>query len=66
MTAPSDLYRACAAQSREDAAQSTLANVRDRHLRSASAWQAMADRAALMESARLERDAAALARKVMA
>jgi hypothetical protein len=55
MTATSAFYRACAEQSLRDAEASLLANVRDRHLHSAAAWQAMADRTAKIEASRRER-----------
>lgn len=55
MMATSDHYQACADQSLRDAQASILANVRERHLHSAKAWQAMADRAAGIERSRRER-----------
>jgi hypothetical protein len=64
MTASSAFCRSCAAQSLQEAGKSTLHNVRNRHLRSAAAWKAMADRAARLEDARLVRETEALARKL--
>lgn len=55
MPSMSDVYLASAAQSRREASQSTLANVRERCLRSAAAWQAMGERAKLIETRREER-----------
>lgn len=57
MAATSEFYLACAAQSLRDADASTLSNVRDRCLRSAAAWQAMAERTAEIESERRDRTA---------
>ena len=50
----------CDARAREAAdaaAQATLANVRDRELRSEAAWRAMSDRIRDTEKAREKRDA---------
>ncbi len=55
MTATSAFYRACAEQSLRDAEASILINVRERHLHSAAAWHAMADRTAIIEASRSER-----------
>ena len=55
MATTSSHYRACAQQSLRDAEVSSLANVRERHLHSAKAWLAMAERAAQVEAARHER-----------
>ena len=55
MTATSAFYHACSEQSLRDADASLLANVRDRHLHSAAAWQAMAERAGKIEASRRER-----------
>ena len=41
-----DFYRDRADEARLAAGTTTLENVRDRHLRSAAAWEEMADRAA--------------------
>jgi hypothetical protein len=56
-----DLYLARVASCLEEAEASVLDNVRDRCLRSAAAWQSMADRIAQAEDARAESDAAKLA-----
>ena len=45
MSAQHDFYAARAAEARADADAATLDNVRDRCLRAASAWEAMATRA---------------------
>lgn len=52
MATTSDHYLACAAQSLRDADASTLDNVRERCLRSAAAWEAMAARALKIEAER--------------
>ena len=44
MSATSDFYLARAEESARDAASTTLANVRDRALRSEAAWRSMAER----------------------
>ncbi len=56
MSGSSEFYLACAAQSLRDADASTLNNVRDRCLRSAASWQAMAERAAEIEANRRARE----------
>ncbi|HEX8262823.1 MAG TPA: hypothetical protein VF547_08115, partial [Allosphingosinicella sp.] len=63
MSAQHDFYTARAAEARADADKATLDNVRDRCLRSAAAWEAMAARAHRSENhrARLEADKAAAA-----
>ena len=58
MSATSDFYLACAEKSRREATESTLDNVRERCLRSAAAWQAMAERAQGIEEGRQARSAA--------
>ena len=45
MSAQADFYSARAAEARADANAASLANVRDRCLRAAEAWEAMAARA---------------------
>ncbi len=45
MSAQHDFYSARAAEARADADKATLDNVRDRCLRAAGAWEAMAARA---------------------
>ena len=54
MANSSAFYRACAEQSLRDAEASILANVREIHLHSAAAWQAMAERTDKIEANRLE------------
>jgi hypothetical protein len=56
MANTSAYYLACAEQSLRDAEASTLVNVRERHLHSAAAWQAMAARAAKVEASRIARE----------
>ncbi|MET0360929.1 MAG: hypothetical protein ABW048_04160 [Sphingobium sp.] len=56
MAAPD--YHALAAKARADADATTLANVRDRCLRSEAAWLAMAIRQDQAETARARREAA--------
>ena len=60
-----DFYRIRAAEAQRDAEAATLANVRDRCLRAAEAWEAMAARAQRSDTFRAkqeaERVAAALA-----
>ena len=46
MTAQSDFYRARAIDARADADAASLDNVKERCIRSAEAWESMADRAA--------------------
>ena len=57
MTTTLEFYLARAADARAEAAKAQLANVRDRNLRAADAWDAMADRAARTERQRAEHDA---------
>lgn len=57
MSQQRDFYITRAAEARRDAAAATLANVRERCLRAADAWDAMADRAERSERHR-EADAA--------
>jgi hypothetical protein len=63
MSSQLDFYLARAAEARADAEASTLANVRERCLRAAAAWDAMAARAQRGDAmrARQEADKAALA-----
>ena len=65
MSTQSDFYNARAADARADADAATLDNVRDRCLRAAGAWEAMAARAhrgdVLRAKQAAEKDAAALA-----
>ena len=57
MSATLDFYRLRAEEARAAAALATLANVRDRHLGAASAWDAMAARAARTDRGRAETEA---------
>ncbi|MBX3595724.1 hypothetical protein [Sphingomonas sp.] len=57
MAAPIELYREQAAKCRADADAAQLDNVRDRNLRAAAAWSAMAERQEHVASARAEREA---------
>ncbi len=52
VTGQLEFYRVRAEQARADADAATLDNVRERCLRAAEAWQAMADRAAHTEQMR--------------
>jgi hypothetical protein len=52
MSTTSDLYLARAADAAQQAAATTLANVKESCLRSEAAWQAMADRAIRAETMR--------------
>lgn len=54
MANSSEYYRHCAEQSLRHAEASILANARERHLHSAAAWQAMAERVAKIEANRRE------------
>jgi hypothetical protein len=49
-----DFYRLRAEEARRAAMLATLANVRERHLGAAAAWDAMADRAARIDHGRAE------------
>ncbi|MDZ3831237.1 MAG: hypothetical protein U0S50_05385 [Sphingopyxis sp.] len=57
MSANLDFYRAQAEKCRSDADAAILTQVRDRNMRAAAAWQAMADKLARAEIARAERAA---------
>ena len=65
MSSQQDFYEARAVDARNEAEKATLDNVRDRHLRAASAWDAMAARAERGDTFRAkqaaEKEAAALA-----
>jgi hypothetical protein len=65
MSSQHDFYLARAAEARADAAAASLGNVRDRCLRAAAAWDAMAARAhrsdILRAKQEAEKSAAALA-----
>jgi hypothetical protein len=58
MSTNHELYLTRAAEARADADLATLDNVRDRSLRAAAAWQAMADRAARTDVFRAQQAAA--------
>lgn len=57
MTVTLDFYLARAAECRADADKAPLANVRERNLRAAAAWDAMADRAIRTEQQRADEEA---------
>lgn len=57
MSSTEDFYRARAVESQEQADAAPLANVRDRCLRSAAAWEAMASRARRTDKLRAETEA---------
>ena len=57
MSTNAEFYRARAAGARRDAEASALANVRDRCLRAADAWEVMADRANRTDRLRAEQEA---------
>ena len=63
MASDLDFYVARASQARDEAKDATLDNVRERCLRAAAAWEAMADRARKTARMRHDREAAALARE---
>ena len=56
MSATIDFYVAQAGKCRADADASPLTQVRDRNLRAAAAWQAMADKLLHTEKLRAEKD----------
>lgn len=53
-----EIFRARAGEARAQAGQTDLPNVRERCLRAAEAWEAMADREQKLQSARATRDRA--------
>jgi hypothetical protein len=57
MSVQHEFYLARAAEARRDAEAATLANVRDRCLRSEAAWRSMADRAERTEKMRAKSEA---------
>lgn len=57
MTTTRSFYVARASEARADAAAASLANVRERCLRAAAAWEAMAERAARTDRMREEAEA---------
>ncbi|WP_235302997.1 hypothetical protein [Sphingopyxis sp. MWB1] len=52
----SQFYRTQAEKCRDDAANASLVQVRERNMRAAAAWQAMADKLVRTESARSARE----------
>jgi len=62
MTTEAQTFRARADAEREQAAQSDLANVRERHLRSQAAWEAMAVRSERVATQRARNEAEKAAR----
>lgn len=66
MSATIEFYVAQAAKCTAEAEGSALTQVRDRNLRAAAAWQAMADKLLHTEQLRAEKDAAAAAAKAEA
>lgn len=58
MSSQLDFYRARASEARADADAATLDNVRDRCLRAAAAWEAMAARAERSDAHRAQAEAA--------
>ena len=64
MSATTDFYIAQADKCRAEADASSLTQVRDRNLRAAAAWQAMADKLLHSEKLRAEREAAVAAAKI--
>ena len=65
MAQQEEFYAARAAEARAEASVAMLENVRERALRSAEAWEAMASRAARVTLARETRDAEKAALQVM-
>jgi len=57
MSVTREFYRTRAAEALRDAEAASLANVRDRCLRAAAAWEVMASRLARTEKMRAETDA---------
>jgi hypothetical protein len=57
MTVTTDFYLARAAEALAEADKAVLANVRERNLRAAAAWQVMADRAVRTGQQRAEQEA---------
>jgi hypothetical protein len=57
MSSQHDFYAARASEARNDAAAATLDNVRDRCLRAAAAWEAMAARAHRSDTFRAKQEA---------
>ena len=61
MSATIDFYRVQAEKCRAEAGEATLTQVRDRNLRAAAAWQAMADKLVRTEEFRAEKERIAAA-----
>lgn len=61
----SEQFAAHAARFRAEAAEATLANVRERCLRAATAWEKRAATSRLVTDARLERESATAARAIL-
>ena len=57
MSTHHEIFRTRAIEARRDAETAELDNVRDRHLRAAAAWEAMAERGEWVEKSRAETDA---------
>jgi hypothetical protein len=57
MSSHEEMYRTRAAEARADAEAATLANVRERCIRSALAWEGMAERARRTDRLRSETEA---------
>lgn len=64
MSATIDFYLTQAGKCSEEAKASPLTQVRDRNLRAAAAWQAMADKLLHSEKLRAEREAAIAAAQI--
>lgn len=56
MSATREFYLAQATKCSTDAAETALEQVRERNLRAAAAWQAMADKLGQAETARAEKE----------
>ena len=63
MTTTSEFYMHQAIRDEQDAANATLDNVRERCLRSASAWRLMAERVSRAQTMRAQLDAEKAARQ---
>jgi len=61
MSSQLDFYRSRASEARAEAEAATLDNVRDRCLRAAAAWEAMAARAERSDTHRAQAEAARVA-----
>ncbi|WP_343615454.1 hypothetical protein [Novosphingobium sp.] len=56
MPSQSDFYLDCAAQSRREAEETSLPNVREIRLQAAAVWQSMAERTKRLEKQREQRE----------